>query len=341
MAGLTHTNIVQLLAVSGLVDESTDQSQICLEYCNGTSLESILEKNEKITDGTITNVTNIKISTLVKYMIDVATGMDYIAKAGIVHRDLAARNILLCQCTDESSIINYETCTAKIADFGLSKVMDQLDPKGPGGLDGPDSKYFEMTVSGPLPARWIAPEVLTGTSPDFLKFRTSTDIWAFGVTLWETISLGNTPYNDLNETNAFIAYLNGEERLTIPKGCPPQIYAIMESCWKKKRTERPSFEDLIKQLTAANSTLISTPYEDKVIKLYVVARPTTSYEYFKEPHEYDTATATEVFVEKKGALTRRRAVRRVRPLEFFKITPRTLDQQRGLVAPYTMASPGN
>ncbi|XP_034015234.1 tyrosine-protein kinase receptor TYRO3 [Thalassophryne amazonica] len=168
---------------------------------------------------------DLSLQTLVQFMLDVAQGMDYLSSRNIIHRDLAARNCMLS-----------ENMTVCVADFGLSKKIYSGD-------------YYRQGSISKLPVKWIALESLADN-----VYTTQSDVWAFGVTMWEIVTRGQTPYPGV-ENSEIYEYLIKGERLKKPPDCRDDIYEIMHSCWSPVPKCRPSFPHLIGQLEALLRTL--------------------------------------------------------------------------------------
>ncbi|OXA54340.1 Macrophage-stimulating protein receptor [Folsomia candida] len=164
----------------------------------------------------------VTLADMKKWSAHIADGMEYLTTKKLLHVDLATRNVLLS-----------EDLTAKISDFGLSKKLY-------------DSLYYKKAHGANIwvPMKWSAFESLMS-----LKFSTESDIWSYGVTIWEIFSLGDEPYPDLEDMLDMIRFLNSGQRLPCPKSCDAETCNLMQQCWEIDITKRPTFNDLSKFFT--------------------------------------------------------------------------------------------
>uniref|UniRef100_A0A4W5NZ58 Protein kinase domain-containing protein n=1 Tax=Hucho hucho TaxID=62062 RepID=A0A4W5NZ58_9TELE len=159
------------------------------------------------------------LEDLISYSFQVSRGMEFLASRKCIHRDLAARNILL----SENKVV-------KICDFGLARDLY----KDPDYVRKGDAR---------LPLKWMSPESI------FDKvFTTQSDVWSYGVLLWEIFSLGASPYPGLNIDEEFCHQLKEGTRMRSPEYSTPEIYSTMLACWEANPSDRPTFTGLVETL---------------------------------------------------------------------------------------------
>uniref|UniRef100_A0A4X1W0K4 Ephrin type-A receptor 8 n=1 Tax=Sus scrofa TaxID=9823 RepID=A0A4X1W0K4_PIG len=186
-------------------------AMIVTEYMENGSLDAFLRTH----DGQFT------IMQLVGMLRGVGAGMRYLSDLGYVHRDLAARNVLV-----DGNLV------CKVSDFGLSRVLE----------DDPDAAY--TTTGGKIPIRWTAPEAIA-----FRTFSSASDVWSFGVVMWEVLAYGERPYWNMTNRDVISSVEEGY-RLPAPMGCPHALHQLMLDCWHKDRAQRPRFSQIVSVLDA-------------------------------------------------------------------------------------------
>ncbi|XP_006159650.1 LOW QUALITY PROTEIN: ephrin type-A receptor 1 [Tupaia chinensis] len=168
---------------------------------------------------------------LVAMLQGIASGMNYLSDHSYVHRDLAARNILVSQ-----------NLCCKVSDFGLTRLLDNFDGT------------YE-TQGGKIPIRWTAPEAIAHRI-----FTTASDVWSFGIVMWEVLSFGDKPYGEMSNQEVMKNIEDGY-RLPPPVDCPAPLYELMKGCWAYDRAQRPHFHKLQAQL----EQLLANPHSLRTI----------------------------------------------------------------------------
>uniref|UniRef100_A0A8C8RDQ3 receptor protein-tyrosine kinase n=1 Tax=Pelusios castaneus TaxID=367368 RepID=A0A8C8RDQ3_9SAUR len=181
--------------------------------------KSYSDSEEEEEDGEDLHKRPLTLEDLICYSFQVAKGMEFLASRKCIHRDLAARNILL----SENNVV-------KICDFGLARDIY----KDPDYVRKGDAR---------LPLKWMAPEAI------FDKiYTTQSDVWSFGVLLWEIFSLGASPYPGVQIDEDFCRRLKEGTRMRSPEYSTPEIYQTMLDCWHGVARERPTFTELVERL---------------------------------------------------------------------------------------------
>ncbi|XP_058797126.1 tyrosine-protein kinase transmembrane receptor Ror isoform X2 [Phymastichus coffea] len=212
MTDLRHPNIICLLGVV------LNGEPMCMlfEYMTQGDLHEFLICHSPRTDVPLNNSSGkiLQQPEFLHIALQIASGMEYLASHHYVHRDLAARNCLV-----------GENLTVKISDFGLSRDIYSSD-------------YYRVQSKSLLPVRWMPPEsILYG------KFTTESDVWSFGVVLWEIYSYGLQPYYGYNNQEV-IDMIRSRQLLPCPEDCPTMIYSLMIECWHEVANRRPQFPEI-------------------------------------------------------------------------------------------------
>ncbi|XP_028293052.1 fibroblast growth factor receptor 3 isoform X7 [Gouania willdenowi] len=234
-----HKNIINLLGAC----TQDGPLYVLVEYASKGNLREYLRARRppgmdysfdtcKIPDEQLT------FKDLVSCAYQVARGMEYLASQKCIHRDLAARNVLV---TDDNVM--------KIADFGLARDVHNID-------------YYKKTTNGRLPVKWMAPEALFDR-----VYTHQSDVWSYGVLLWEIFTLGGSPYPGIPVEELFKLLKEGH-RMDRPANCTNELYIIMRECWSAVPSQRPTFRQLVEDhdrvlsMTSTDEYLdLSVPFE--------------------------------------------------------------------------------
>ncbi|XP_032381402.1 ephrin type-B receptor 3b isoform X3 [Etheostoma spectabile] len=241
MGQFDHPNIIRL---EGVVTKSRPV-MIVTEFMENGALDSFLRLN----DGQFT------VIQLVGMLRGIAAGMKYLSDMNYVHRDLAARNILV-----NSNLV------CKVSDFGLSRFLED---------DSTDPTYTS-SLGGKIPIRWTAPEAIA-----YRKFTSASDVWSYGIVMWEVMSYGERPYWDMSNQDVINA-VEQDYRLPPPMDCPTALHQLMLDCWVKERNLRPKFTQIVATLdklirnaaslkvvtNSTQSTGVSQPLLDRCVPDY-------------------------------------------------------------------------
>ena len=222
MSRLSHRNVIRLLAVC-----LKGTPFIVMEYMEEGDLNQFLKKRKFSTVPSDYSNT-LDIRGLLDIATQIASGMEYLASMKFIHRDLATRNCLV-----------GKNLVVKIADFGMSQNLYS-------------AYYFKLKGRAVLPIRWMAYECFYG------RFSVKTDVWAYGVTLWEVFTLGqHQPYEGWTDQevieNSVKPSRGGEsKKLDKPDVCPPEVYHLMLKCWCHESENRPTFKEICQVLKTLN-----------------------------------------------------------------------------------------
>ena len=213
MSRLNHENVVHILGVC-----LNTNAFIMMEYMENGDLNQYIQKFEFSPDCETSETDKfMNVAVLIYMSLQIASGMRYLASMNFVHRDLATRNCLVGQ-----------KFVVKIADFGMSRQLY-------------DNSYYRIRGKAMLPIRWMAKECFYG------RFSEKTDVWAFGVVMWEIFTLcKQQPYEHLSDQEVIDDAVRGENRslLQQPHPCPDEVYQVMVRCWSPHSDERATFEEV-------------------------------------------------------------------------------------------------
>ncbi|XP_077963737.1 tyrosine-protein kinase RYK isoform X2 [Gasterosteus aculeatus] len=219
LRGLHHRN---LLPISHVCTEDGEKPMVLLPFMAWGNLKLFLRQC-KLAEAN--NPQAISQQDLVYMAIQIACGMSYLARREVIHKDLAARN---CVIDDNMQV--------KITDNALARDLFPMD-------------YHCLGDNENRPVRWMALESLLNND-----FSSASDVWAFGVSLWELMTLGQTPYVDIDPFE-MSAYLKDGYRIAQPINCPDELFAVMACCWALDPEERPKFQQLVQCLTEFHAAL--------------------------------------------------------------------------------------
>lgn len=215
---LSHKHVVELLACV------TKSEPLCVitEFAPYGDLLGFLRKKRGLRDDyyDIQQLPKRSLTSrlLMKFAWEIADGMAHLSAAKIIHRDLAARNVLL-----------GENLTCKVTDFGMARNTRSKD-------------IYERTSEGRLPLKWTALESL-----EYGRYTTKSDVWSFGVVLYEIFTIGGAPYPGMN-VSELTKKLKSGYRMEKPKHVHNKLYDVMRSCWNKDPDQRHTFSQLNKTL---------------------------------------------------------------------------------------------
>ncbi|KAF2351171.1 Kringle [Trinorchestia longiramus] len=219
MSELRHPNIVCLVGVV------LKEEPMCMifEHMSQGDLHEFLQQHSPRQDASASSddgmsTVTLEHSEMLSMATQISAGLEYLASHHFVHRDIASRNCLV-----------GDDLVVKISDFGLSRDIYSSD-------------YYRVQSKSLLPVRWMPPEsILYG------KFSTESDVWSFGVLLWEIYSYGLQPYYGYSNPEV-IELIRSRHLLPCPDNCQPRIYALMVECWHETPHRRPSFREIHQRL---------------------------------------------------------------------------------------------
>ncbi|XP_051269245.1 fibroblast growth factor receptor 1b isoform X1 [Dicentrarchus labrax] len=233
-----HKNIINLLGAC----TQDGPLYVVVEYASQGNLREYLRTRRPVgleywSGSRQVSLGSLEIRELVSAAYQVARGMAYLASKKCIHRDLAARNVLVT-----------EDNVMKIADFGLARDIHHID-------------YYKKTTNGRLPVKWMAPEALFDR-----VYTHQSDVWSFGVLLWEIFTLGGSPYPGVPVEELFKLLKEGH-RMEKPSACTQELYLMMRDCWHAVPSRRPTFQQLVEDLDRTLSLMANQEYLDLSVPL--------------------------------------------------------------------------
>jgi len=223
MKRFEHKNIVKLLGVC----TRNEPVYTVMEFMLYGDLKTyLLARRHLVNERNREDLDEVSNRRLTSMATDVATGLEYLAELKYVHRDIACRNCLV-----------NSSRTVKLADFGMSRPMFEND-------------YYRFSKKGMLPVRWMSPESLA----DGL-FTPMSDIWSYGVLLYEMITFGSFPFQGLSN-NQVLSHVKAGNTLSIPQGIRYQMNDLLRSCWSHTPSKRPTAGEIV-ELLNSNPRLVS------------------------------------------------------------------------------------
>ncbi|XP_065577459.1 insulin-like peptide receptor isoform X2 [Artemia franciscana] len=215
MKAFSCNHVVKLLGVVSIKQPTLVLMELMAHGDLKSYLRSLRPENNTGSDSSLRPPT---LKFILKMAIEIADGMAYLSAKKYVHRDLAARNCMV-----------EENLTVKIGDFGMTRDIYETD-------------YYRKGGKGLLPVRWMSPESLKDG-----VFTSQSDIWSFGVVLWEMATLASQPYQGLSNEQV-LKYVMDGGKMEMPEDCPDILYNLMLQCWKFQPKQRPRFVDIVEQL---------------------------------------------------------------------------------------------
>ncbi|XP_064386824.1 receptor tyrosine-protein kinase erbB-3-like isoform X3 [Halichondria panicea] len=271
-----HPHVMPLIGVC--LDAGPGVSMVMPYMTNGSLLDYLKKERSalELAEGEDSEKVLAVRKLLLKMCHQIALGMAYLARHKFVHRDLAARNCMLDSNGD-----------LKVGDFGLAEDVYGYGYFRQGDLEGVK-----------LPYKWMAVESLNDAI-----FNEKTDVWSYGVTVWEVFSSGRTPYPGVDPMS-LVALLREGKRLEPPQNtsCSTEMFSLMTSCWYEDSDERPSFDELAAELEKVLSTIVG--YVELNMELVPITEDEHKYDHVhsaKEQKKLAETVAEDVAMEENAA----------------------------------------
>ena len=240
-----HRHIAQLLATT--THAASGNQCLLMEFAPQGSLDHVLNK---AAEGDV----DVSMPVRIAIGVQVADALVHLDLHKVIHRDLAARNVLVFGF----DTVDWKAVHVKVTDYGLALLTE----KGLTNAGGSMVEVSTHSASAAGPTRWMAVESLQRRA-----YSSKSDVWAFGVLLWEIMTLCFMPYHNTGDDKEVAQAVIAGERLPKPENCPDDVYAIMQSCWQKRPGDRPSMPAIHTKLQGAFSEVSTNSGSECVVCL--------------------------------------------------------------------------
>jgi len=235
-----HVNIINLLGVC--TQPGGQPLLVIVEFAEHGNLRDFLRARRPDLAHYREENRHVSLRDMLSFGWQVALGMEFLHSRRCVHRDLAARNVLVGA---EGRV--------KVADFGLARDLTECE-------------YYRKTGDGKLPVKWMSPESLFQRTANSMS-----DVWSYGVLLWEIVTWGDSPYKNVRSLEALLELIKGGYRMPRPDHCPWSLYSVIKECWSYQPEARPTWQNLVATLRSLYNQALPGTYLEL---LSAVSHPT-------------------------------------------------------------------
>ncbi|KAL4226893.1 Plexin b2a [Mactra antiquata] len=232
LRNLQHPNLV---SITGVCITVSDDPSIVLPYSRNGDLKSYIRDSNK----------DLKVAELLEFGLQISVVMAYLSDQSVVHGNLALRNCLL---SDQMQVL--------VGDYSLHQDLFTID------------QYIKTSDKNKSLIKWSAPEVLE--AEDLSVITTQSDVWSYGVVLWELLTRGVSPYPDVDNSD-IISHIKDGNRMKKPKQCPEDVYGLMLRCWTMESDSRPTFHQIVSELETFTATELEEQNPGETTPLHVAS----------------------------------------------------------------------